>query len=44
VKVKHVALLTAAVVGVLYVAHMMTQHQGSSILSGIGLGNLQKAA
>jgi hypothetical protein len=38
VKVKHLIFLALAVVGVLYVVHMMTNHQGSSILSGIGIG------
>lgn len=38
-KVKHVALLALAVVGVLYVAHMMTSHKGSQIIPGLGLGH-----
>lgn len=43
-KVKHVLLLGAAAIGVLYVAHMMSAHQGSGILPGIGLGNLSGKA
>ena len=37
VKVKHVLFLAAAVIGVLYVAHMLSAHQGQSILPGVGL-------
>lgn len=36
-KVKHVLFLTAAVIGVLYVAHMLTSHQGQGILPGVGI-------
>jgi hypothetical protein len=36
-KAKHVLFLGLAVIGVLYVAHMMTSHQGQGILPGIGL-------
>lgn len=37
-KVKHVLLLGLGGVGFLYVLHMMSSHQGQSILSGIGIG------
>lgn len=37
-KVKHVLFLGAAIIGVLYVAHMMVSHKGQSILPGLGLG------
>jgi hypothetical protein len=36
-KVKHVLFLAAAAIGVLYVAHMLTSHQGQSLLPGVGL-------
>jgi len=36
-KVKHVLLLLVAAVGVLYVAHMLTSHQGENILPGVGI-------
>jgi hypothetical protein len=39
VKVKHVLFIAIAAVGALYVVHMMTSHQGSGILPGIGLGH-----
>jgi hypothetical protein len=39
VKIKHVALLALAVIGVLYVAHMMTSHKGSQIIPGLGLSH-----
>jgi hypothetical protein len=39
VKVKHVIFLGLAIIGVLYVAHMMTSHKGSQIIPGLGLGH-----
>lgn len=36
-KAKHVLFLGLAIVGVLYVAHMLSAHQGQSILPGIGI-------
>lgn len=36
-KVKHVLFLGLAAVGILYVAHMMTSHQGQNILGGLGI-------
>lgn len=36
-KLLHVVFLSVAAVGVLYLFHMMTSHQGSQILPGIGL-------
>lgn len=36
-KVKHAIFLGAAIIGLLYVAHMLTSHQGQGILPGIGL-------
>ena len=37
-KAKHYIMIGFGLIGLLYVAHMMTQHQGSSILSGVGIG------
>ena len=37
-KLIHVLFLLAAVVGALYVFHMIQHHQGQSILPGIGIG------
>jgi hypothetical protein len=39
VKVKHVLFLGAALIGILYVAHMVMSHKGQQILPGIGLGH-----
>lgn len=36
-KLMHVVFLGVALVGALYVVHMMTAHQGSQILPGVGL-------
>jgi hypothetical protein len=36
-KAKHVLFLTAAIIGILYVAHMLSAHQGQGILPGVGL-------
>jgi hypothetical protein len=38
-KVKHLFFIALAAVGVLYVAHMMSSHQGQQILPGLGLGH-----
>jgi hypothetical protein len=37
-KLLHVIFIVAAAVGVLYVGHMITSHQGSQILPGVGIG------
>jgi hypothetical protein len=39
VKVKHLLFIGAAIIGILYVAHMMVSHKGQQILPGIGLGH-----
>jgi hypothetical protein len=36
-KVRHVVFLAAALIGVLYVAHMLSAHKGQSILPGVGI-------
>jgi hypothetical protein len=36
-KLLHVLLIVAAGIGILYVGHMVTAHQGSQILPGIGI-------
>lgn len=35
----HILFLLAAAIGALYVFHMTTGHQGSKILSGVGIGH-----
>jgi hypothetical protein len=37
VKVKHVLFLGAALIGILYVAHMLMSHQGQGVLPGLGI-------
>jgi hypothetical protein len=37
-KVMHLFFIAVAAIGVLYILHMMTSHQGQQILPGIGLG------
>jgi hypothetical protein len=37
-KLIHVLFLGAAILGTLYVVHMMRSHQGQSILPGVGIG------
>jgi hypothetical protein len=37
-KLIHILFLLAAILGVLYVVHMMRSHQGQSILPGVGIG------
>jgi hypothetical protein len=38
-KVKHVLILGLALVGLLYVGHMMMSHKGQQIVPGLGLGH-----
>lgn len=35
----HILFILAALIGLLYVAHMMLNHQGSKILPGVGIGH-----
>jgi hypothetical protein len=37
VKLWHALVIGAAVIGALYVMHMMTSHKGSQILPGLGV-------
>jgi len=37
VKLKHFVMIGFGLIGLLYVLHMVTQHQGSSILSGLSV-------
>lgn len=39
-KLLHILFILAALIGGLYVFHMMTQHQGAKILPGVGLPNV----
>ncbi len=36
-KLMHVVFIGVALIGALYVVHMMTAHKGSQILPGVGL-------